>query len=154
MDFICPEALVGQLKSSQRDEVIAELVAALKDAGAIGKNNCKSLTEAVIKRENEASTGIGKGVAVPHVKHKAFKNVVATIGVSDVGIDFASLDKQQVFSVILIISPADDADKHLQAMESIFAHLQDEDFRKFLRQSKTPEQIKDLLIETDEDASS
>ena len=96
---------------------------------------------------------MGKGVAVPHVKHPAVKNVIATVGQSSAGIDFASLDKQMVYSVILLISPADNPDKHLQAMESIFKYLQQEKFRKFLRQAETAEQIEELLREVDENPS-
>lgn len=93
---------------------------------------------------------MGKGVAVPHVKHDAVKQVVAAIGQSSKGIDFRSLDKQPVYSVVLLISPKDAPDKHLEAMEKVFRHLQQEKFRKFLRQSRTVEQIKDLLLEADE----
>ena len=95
---------------------------------------------------------MGKGVAVPHVKYEVVKDVVAVVGLSS-GIDFSSLDKQPVFSVILLLSPADNPDKHLQAMETIFKHLQQERFRRFLRQSQTAEQIKDLLREADENPS-
>ena len=96
---------------------------------------------------------MGKGVAVPHVKHKAVKDVIAAIGQSGAGIDFFALDKQPVYSVILLISPTDEPDKHLQAMESIFKHLQQDRFRKFLRQCRTPKQVEDLLNEADEDPS-
>ena len=96
---------------------------------------------------------MGKGVAVPHVKHEAVKDVVAAVGQSGVGIDFSSLDKQLVYSVILLISPVDNPDRHLQAMESIFKHLQWDKFRKFLRQSQTAEEIEDLLREADENPS-
>jgi PTS system nitrogen regulatory IIA component len=79
--------------------------------------------------------------------------VVAAIGQSSRGIDFLALDKQPVYSVILLISPVDDPDKHLQAMECVFKHLQHERFRKFLRQCRTTEQVEDLLTEADEDPS-
>jgi mannitol/fructose-specific phosphotransferase system IIA component (Ntr-type) len=148
-DFVCFEALVPNLKATSREGVIGELVEALSKAGALGGASCKELVQAVIKRENEASTGLGKGVAVPHVKHKSIKKVVATVGRSSVGVDFNSLDKQPVYSVILILSPVDNAEMHLQAMEKVFMHLQHENFRKFLRQSQTAEQIKDLLKEAD-----
>jgi len=96
---------------------------------------------------------MGKGVAVPHVKHPAVKDVIAAIGQSSMGIDFVALDKQPVYSVILLISPADNPDRHLQAMESIFRHLQKEKFRKFLRQAQNAEQIEDLIREADENPS-
>jgi mannitol/fructose-specific phosphotransferase system IIA component (Ntr-type) len=152
-DFVCLEATIPELQASDRDGVIAELVSALDKAGRLGKGRRQDVIRAVIKRENEASTGLGKGVAVPHVKHKAVKEVVAAVGQSSRGIDFLALDKQPVYSVILLISPVDDPDKHLQAMESVFKHLQHERFRKFLRQCRTTEQVEDLLTEADEDPS-
>ncbi len=149
-DFVCFEATIPELKAEDRDGVIAELVQSLDRAGKLGKGNCKDITKAVIKRENEASTGMGKGIALPHVNHPAVKDVVATVGISSTGIDFSALDKQPVYSVILLISPATDPDRHLQAMEKVFRHLQQEKFRKFLRQCTEIEQIEDLLREADE----
>jgi len=149
-DFVCFEAVIPELKAGDRDGAIEELVASLDKAGRLGKNNSQEIARAVIKREKEASTGMGKGVAVPHVKHQAVKDVVAAIGQSSAGIDFSALDKRLVYSVILIISPVDNPDKHLQAMENVFKHLQQEKFRKFLRQSRTAEQIESLLREADE----
>ena len=151
-DFICFDAVLPQLEASDRDGVIAELVGALGRAGRIDSTSAAEITEAVIKRENEASTGIGKGVAVPHVKHAAIKEVVATIGCTSQGLDFSSLDKQPVYSVLLLLSPADNADKHLHAMEIIFRNLQKDDFRSFLRQAQTLEQIQEAIFDTDEAA--
>ena len=152
-DFVCFEAVIPELKAGDRDGVVAELVSALDKAGRLGKDNCQEIIKAVIKREKEASTGMGKGVAVPHVKHPAVRDVVAAIGRSSAGIDFSSLDRQPVYSVILLISPVDNPDRHLQVMESIFKHLHREKFRKFLRQSQSLEQIEDLLREADENPS-
>ena len=152
-DFVCIEAAITELQASDRDGAIMELVSALGQAGKFNKGKCKEIAREVIKRENEASTGLGKGVAIPHVKHKAVKDVIATIGQSSAGIDFFALDKQPVFSVILLISPEDDPDKHLHAMEKVFKHLQQEKFRKFLRQCRNTQQIEDLLNEMDEDPS-
>jgi len=149
-DFICFEAIIPVLKATDRDGVIAELVSALSSAGRLKDADCRDVLKALVSREKEASTGIGKGVAVPHVKHSAVTDVVATVGRSDIGVDFSALDRQPVYSVILLISPANNPDKHLQAMESIFKHLQKDKFRKFLRQSQTAEQIEDLLREADE----
>jgi mannitol/fructose-specific phosphotransferase system IIA component (Ntr-type) len=152
-DFVCFEAIIPKLKAGDRDGVIAELVSALAGAGRFADADCSEVLKAVIEREKEASTGMGKGVAVPHVKHTAVTDTVAAVGLSATGIDFSALDKQPVYSVILLISPVDDPDKHLQAMESVFKHLQKDKFRKFLRQSQTAEQIEELLRDADEDPS-
>ena len=149
-DFVCFDALFPELQAQDRNGAIAELVSALDKAGRLGKGNCEAIIKAMIKREKEASTGMGKGIAVPHVKHQAVKDVVAAVGCSSAGIDFSSLDKQPVYSVILIISPMDNPDRHLQTMEHVFNLLQQEKFRKFLRQSETAEQIEGLLREADE----
>ncbi|MGB2806711.1 MAG: PTS sugar transporter subunit IIA [Sedimentisphaerales bacterium] len=149
-DFVCFKALIPELKATDCNGAIAELVSALDKAGQLGKGNCEAIIKAMIKREKEASTGMGKGIAVPHVKHQAVKDVVAAVGCSSAGIDFSSLDKQPVYSVILIISPMDNPDRHLQTMEHVFKLLQQEKFRKFLRQSETAEKIEGLLREADE----
>ncbi len=152
-EFVCFDATILDLQAKDRDGVITELVTALANAGGIPAESAKDVTKAVIKRENEASTGMGKGVAVPHVKHAAAKKVVAAVGHSAAGVDFASLDEQPVYSVILLISPVDNPDKHLQAMENIFRHLQKERFRKFLRQCHSADELRDLLKEADENPS-
>jgi len=152
-DFVCFEAVIPELEAADRDSSMTELVSSLDKAGKLGKGNCQEIIKAVIKREKEGSTGMGKGVAVPHVKHPAVKDVVATIGQSSAGIDFFALDKQPVYSVILLISPVENPDIHLQAMEKIFKHLHNERFRSFLRQSRNAEQIEDLLREADESPS-
>lgn len=152
-EFVCFEATIPALEAQDRNGAIVELVTALVKAGKLPAESGAEITKAVIKRENEASTGMGKGVAVPHVKHPAVQDVVAVIGQTDAGIDFSALDEQPVYSVILLISPVGNADRHLQAMENIFRHLQKEKFRKFLRQSRTPEAFEDLLREADENPS-
>jgi len=150
-DFVCFEAIIPHLSATDRDGVINELINAVEKAGQLPGTDGKKLSKAVIKRENEASTGMGKGIAVPHVKHPDIKSVVAAIGKSDNGIDFAALDRQPVFNIILLLSPAEDPDRHLYAMEYIFKHLQKEKFLKFLGQAQTRQAIEDLLQEGDDD---
>jgi mannitol/fructose-specific phosphotransferase system IIA component (Ntr-type) len=150
-DFVCFEAVVPHLESTDRDGVITEMVTSLAKAGQLEGVDGQEIIDAVLLRENEASTGIGKGVAVPHVKHAGIKDVVAVVGCSDNGIDFSSLDKQLVYSVILLLSPADSPDKHLQAMENVFRTLQKEDFRRFLHQAQSVEAVRDAIMDQESD---
>ena len=149
-EFINFDAIVPQLESDTRDGAIRELVSALANAGTIPKKDVGAITTKIIERENQGSTGIGKGIAVPHIKHPKVKTIVGTIGCSTEGLDFSSLDKAPVYSVLLLVSPKDDPEKHLEAMERIFSHLQKEMFRKFLRQAETTEAIAELILEADE----
>ncbi len=148
-DFVETEAIVPQLTSDERDGVIAELIDGLIEAGTIQADLRDELIRRITDRENKGSTGFGKGVAVPHVKHPDLERMVATIGVSATGVDFNALDKAPVFSVVLLLSPEDKPDEHLQAMENIFRNLQNDTFRKFLRQATTREEIEELISEAD-----
>src|SRR5213078_3173614 len=113
---------------------IRELVTSLSGAGALPAESVDEVVAALIKREQNGSTGFGKGVAVPHVKHGKVRRMSGTIGRSANGIDFAALDHQPVYSVVLLLSPDNQPQQHLQAMNIIFSNLQKDMFRRFLRQ--------------------
>jgi nitrogen PTS system EIIA component len=149
-DFMVTEAIVPDLKGTTREEVIRELIEALAKAKCIKAGDVKEITQNLIEREKQGSTGIGKGIAVPHIKTGSVAKIVGTIGCSRKGVDFASLDKAPVFSVLLLLSPPNNPDRHLEAMESLFAHLQRDMFRKFLRQAENKEAVVELLQEADE----
>ncbi|MBU0639711.1 MAG: PTS sugar transporter subunit IIA [Planctomycetes bacterium] len=151
LDLIQPNAIVSELTATDRNGVIRELVQVLVEAGLIEVNTADSVTKSIVARERtRGTTGFGKGVAVPHAKVEGLERVIAAVGRSSRGIDFASLDGEPVFGVFLIVSPADKAEEHLRAMDLVFRHLQQEKFRKFLRQSDKPETVLDLLKEADE----
>lgn len=149
-EFIVKEAIKPELESSDRDGVLRELVTSLADAGGLPKNAVEEVVAALIKREKNGSTGFGKGVAVPHVKHAKIKKMVGTLGRSVGGIDFAALDHQPVYSVVLLLSPENQPQQHLQAMNIIFSSLQKDTFRRFIRQSATQQAIAELLDEADQ----
>ncbi len=149
MDIVVPGAVVPKLSSTDRDEVVAELVDALVSAGAADASMRDTLIEQVLEREKKGSTGFGRGVAVPHVKHKNLPKMAAAIGLSQQGVDFNALDKQPVYSVFLLLSPEDQPEHHLEAMEVIFSNLSKDTFRRFLRQGETVEDVVTLLEEAD-----
>jgi mannitol/fructose-specific phosphotransferase system IIA component (Ntr-type) len=149
-EFIVAEAVIPALAATDRDGVLHELVSALADAGALPKTAVDEVVAALVKREQNGSTGFGKGVAVPHVKHPKVKKMAGTIGRSEQGVDFAALDHQPVYTVVLLLSPENQPQQHLQAMNIIFSNLQKDMFRRFLRQSTTRQAIVELLEEADQ----
>lgn len=148
-ELIHPDAIVVSMKARDRDGVIAELVASLVAAGAIQQEHADEIQAAVIKREKSGSTGFGKGVAAPHVKHPKVQKPVGAIGLSAEGIDFKALDQKPVFSVFLILSPTSQEAAHLHAMEIVFRALNRDMFRRFLRQATDRKMVLDLLEEAD-----
>ena len=151
LDLVHPKAIIPTLTSIDRNGVIRELVQVLADAQLIESDSAESIIKSIIARERtRGTTGFGKGVAAPHAKIDGLPRVVAAVGRSTHGIDFASLDGEPVYGVFLILSPSNEPEQHLRAMDLIFRHLQQERFRKFLRQSDDAERIYDLLKEVDE----
>jgi len=149
-ELIHGPSLVPELTATDRNGVLRELLQSLADNGQIPADKVALVAKAAIARENQGSTGFGKGVAVPHVKHACLSRMVATIGRSSHGVDFAALDRAPVYTVVMLLSPANAPEEHLAAMERIFRYLQRENFRRFLRQADTADAIIDLIQEADE----
>jgi len=148
-DFICHEAIRAELVADDKESVIRELVESLVKAGRIGAEDRDDIVRAIIKREELGSTGIGRGVAVPHTKHPSVERLVGTVGISHDGVDFDSLDGEKVQLLFLLVSPPDRPGDHLRALENISRQLRDDMFCKFLKQARTPEDIGLLLQEAD-----
>ncbi|RCS40503.1 PTS sugar transporter subunit IIA [Bremerella cremea] len=148
-DFISVKAIKPELESKDKEAVIRELVASLVAAGEIMEDSADSIIKAIMKREELGSTGIGRGIAVPHTKHPSVEKLVGTVGVSVEGVDFNSLDGESVHLFFLLVSPPDRPGDHLRALENISRQLRDDMFCKFLKQSKTIDDIKQLLDEAD-----
>ena len=148
-DFVCQGAIRAELAADDKESVIRELVAALVEAGKVSETDKEDIVKAIIKREELGSTGIGRGVAVPHTKHPSVEKLVGTVGISHDGVDFDSLDGEKVQLLFLLISPPDRPGDHLRALENISRQLRDDMFCKFLKQAKTCEDICQLLEEAD-----
>ena len=148
-ELVVEGAIVPELNATDRDEVIAEMIDALISAGVADESIRAELLGLVLERESKGSTGFGRAVAVPHVKHAGVTTMTAAIGLSEHGIDFAALDRQPVYSIFLLLSPADRPEEHLQAMEVIFKNLSGDVFRRFLRQASSVDEIVTLLEDAD-----
>jgi len=148
-DFVHADAIRAELESEDKEGVIREMVSALLEAGQISEGEYDSIVKAILKREELGSTGIGRGVAVPHTKHPSVQRLIGTVAVSREGVDFDSLDGEKVQLFFLLISPPGRPGDHLRALENISRQLRDDTFCKFLKDSKSPQAIWQLLEEAD-----
>jgi mannitol/fructose-specific phosphotransferase system IIA component (Ntr-type) len=148
-DFICGDAILAQLTALDKEGAIREMVQALCQARKVEAEEAESIVKAILKREEMGSTGIGRGVAVPHTKHPSVERLVGTVAVSGQGVDFTSLDGEVVHLFFLLVSPPDRPGDHLRALENISRQLRNDTFCRFLKQAKTVEDIKVLLNEAD-----
>jgi len=149
VDFVSRDAIRTSIEVGSKEQVIRAMATALLESGKISEDQHESIIEAILKREELGSTGIGRGVAVPHTKHPSVSELVGTVAVSEEGVDFDSLDGEKVHLLFLLVSPPDRPGDHLRALENISRQLRDETFCRFLKQSKAPEDVWQLLEEAD-----
>lgn len=139
--FVVKEAIQPALTETTRDGVIRELVASLESAGRVLKTDLADVVEAVLRRERLGTTGIGRGIAIPHSRHAAVSQLVGTVGLSETGVPFDSLDGEPVHVFFLLISPQDQPSHHLRALEHVVSSLRDEGFIQKLRACKTRDEV-------------
>jgi fructose-specific phosphotransferase system IIA component len=148
-DFVSAEAIRSDIQANTKEGVVREMASALLEAGKVTAGELDSIVKAIMKREELGSTGIGRGVAVPHTKHPSVDRLVGTVAVSRQGVDFESLDGEKVQLFFLLVSPPDRPGDHLRALENISRQLRDDMFCRYLKQAKTREDIQHLLEEAD-----
>lgn len=148
-DFVAREAITVNLSADSKEQVLRTMVTSLVNANKIAAGELESILKAILKREELGSTGIGRGVAVPHTKHPSVDRLVGAVAVSGEGVDFNSLDGEKVHLLFLLISPPDRPGDHLRALESVSRQLRDDTFCKFLKQAKGVDDVLTLLDEAD-----
>ena len=148
-DFVATDAIRADVEAGTKQGVIREMAEALVEAGKIAPGELEGIVKAIMKREDLGSTGIGRGVAVPHTKHPSVDRLVGTVAVSRKGIDFESLDGEPVHLFFLLVSPPDRPGDHLRALENISRQLRDDEFCRRLKASSTSADIGHLLEEAD-----
>ena len=151
-DFIAMDATLADIKTADRNSALRELVEALAKAGEIEEEDINSIYTSLKRREDLGSTGIGKGVAVPHTKTDRVKKLVGMLGRSAKGVEYAALDGEPVHVFFLILSPAKEPGprEHLRALEHISKLLRLDTYIKFLKNSRTKAELNRLIVEEDE----
>lgn len=140
-----PTCVKVPLEGRDKNSVITELVDLLDKDGLI--QDRQAVLDAVFTRERTRSTGIGSGIAIPHGKCSAVRELVMALGIARDPIDFDSVDKKPVTLVILLVSPLDQTGPHIQALARISRLMLDEEFRKALENAPSAPAAYDLMSE-------
>lgn len=138
-NILTPAVISTSLKSTTKDEVIGELLDLLVAAKLI--TDREEVLAALMERERKMSTGIQHGVAIPHAKTKAVKNLVACIGIKPEGLDFESLDGEPSRIFIMTLSPIDRVGPHVQFLAEVSTVIKTKEARQRLLAAKTPQEI-------------
>lgn len=146
-DFVVREAILPELTANTKEGVIREMVESLRTAGYFKSGEPEDIIKAILKRETLGSTGIGRGVAIPHTKHNSVDRLIGTVAVSKTGVPFNSVDGEPVFVLVLLVSPQDRPGDHLRALENVARSMRDDGFVRSLRQATTRDAIWNMLDE-------
>jgi mannitol/fructose-specific phosphotransferase system IIA component (Ntr-type) len=146
-DYCVAAAVLPLLEAADKEDAIRQLVAALAAAKAIPKAKADSVLKEVIERERQATTGIGRGIGIPHARSAHVKQIALAIGRVPRGVEFGAVDGERVRVILLLISPKDANDEHLKAMKSIVSIARDPYQRQRLSSCATAESFLDLLAE-------
>jgi fructose-specific phosphotransferase system IIA component len=138
-----PDCIKVPVDSDNKEAVIAELIDLL-DANGLLLDKSVAL-KAVMERERTRSTGTGAGIAIPHGKCNAVKELVMAVGIAKKPIEFESIDDKPVTILILLISPTNQTGPHIQALASISKLMLNEEFRQALEKADSTEVVYDLL---------
>jgi fructose-specific phosphotransferase system IIA component len=138
-----PDCVKVPVESRDKEAVITELVDLLNASGLLLDRN--EVLEAVLTRERTQSTGTGAGIAIPHGKCNAVKELVMAIGIAREPIEYNSIDGKPVTILILLVSPADQTGPHIQALATISRLMLNEEFRQQLEKVTSADEVYGLL---------
>jgi PTS system fructose-specific IIC component len=141
-ELLPPEAVILQLESAEKVAVIKELTRLL---GSDVVADEKALLEAILRRENLESTGIGMGVALPHARTPAVRRTALAFGRSEQGVDFNSLDNKPCHLVFLIVAPEDRKTEYIMTLARVSKLLRRRDVGSELGRAKTPADVLEVF---------
>jgi PTS system nitrogen regulatory IIA component len=144
-DLIAPEAVFPALKAKTKKQALEEL--AQRAARLTGLDG-RDILETLLQRERLGSTGVGRGIAIPHGRVPALKRIVSVFARLDEGIDFEALDDEPVDLIFLLLAPEHAGADHLKALARISRLLREPSSIEKLRASKDRAAIYSVLTES------
>ena len=145
LDLIDPQCVKVDLKSTRKKELAREMVDLLFQAKKIKAKG--KVEEAMMERERKGTTGIGDGIAIPHIMCPEVSQTLVVFGQSKKGINFAAVDGKPVYLVFLLIGPAEDAMFHLKILARLCRFLHNSLFKEALLKAESKEEVIQAFVE-------
>ena len=149
LDVLTKEAIIADLKSRTKTEVLDELVRPVVRVAGVSRE--EHLVKVLLERERLGSTGIGGGIGIPHGKLKDLDHLMIGFGLSRKGVDFESLDGAPTRIFFLLVTPENSTGLHLKMLARISRVLKNEPFRERLLQAGDSDEIYGIIKEEDEE---
>lgn len=142
-DFIKAEAVFFRFRSAEKTAILDEMVSACCAAEGIACYD--DVHRAVFEREADRSTGIGRGLAVPHCRSNTVDDFHIGVAVLKDGVDWGALDDQPVSFIFLVIGPSNKPETYLQLLSQISRVMRLPEATQRLAQATTPQQVIDTI---------
>ena len=144
-EFLSPDGAILNLHASCKREALSQLA---EKAAALTGGSAATIREALMERELLGSTGVGRGVAIPHGKIAGLGEMVGLLAKTAEPVDFEAVDDQPVDIIFVLLAPKEATAAHLKALAKVSRLLRDERVREALRGAKTPEALFAIAAET------
>lgn len=118
-DVLREECIVARAEFRDKDELLRQIAQAAKKNPILKGLDEQKILAGLIEREKLSSTGVGRGIAIPHCRLKSVSDFVVGIITVPSGVDFEALDKKKVNIVIFIIAPAAESNKHVKLLSAV-----------------------------------
>lgn len=148
LEVLPKEAIITDIKSKVKNEVIEELVASISKITGI---KSAELIKVLLERERLGSTGIGGGIGIPHGKLKNLESLIMGFGLSRKGVDFESIDSRPTHLFFILLTPENSTGLHLKLLARISRLLKNESFKKKLMKAVSSDEVYSIIEEVDED---
>lgn len=145
LDITEKECIKINLEALDKEGAINELVSILDKAGKITSKD--QVVHDIMEREKKGSTGLEKGIAVPHAKTEAVDKLVMAIGISKDGVDFNAIDNEYSFIILLLLAPPGSSGPHVEALASIARFLTPPGIREKMKNAQSPDDIVSIIME-------
>ncbi|HIE44357.1 MAG TPA: PTS sugar transporter subunit IIA [Candidatus Omnitrophica bacterium] len=144
-EHLNPAAITTDLKAKTKEEALKELTELLIDAGEVESEEKDNIMRILLEREKVGTTGVGYGVAIPHGRCDAVKDVALAIGCSKKGVDFDSLDGKPVHLLFLLVACTTHGTLYLKILARISRFIKDRQFRDLLTQAESSEKVYEIV---------
>lgn len=147
VDVLKEDLIFLNFEAENKEQAIEKFIEALQKTGAIREPEV--LKDAIFEREKLGTTGVGGGIALPHARSSAIKDLTVAFFRSEKGIDFKSIDGQPVNLIFVLLAPVSSGGPYLKLLAKISRLLRSDDFRNALLEAVTPAEIINIIQEND-----
>ena len=147
VDVLKENMIFLNFEANNKEEAIEKFINSLEKTGTIKEPN--ALKDALLERENLGTTGIGQGIAMPHARSSAIKDLTVAFFRSEKGIDFKSMDSEPVHLVFLLLAPVTAGGPYLKLLAKISRLLRGDDFRTALMEAKDVSSVLQIIQDND-----